>query len=240
MLFSNSKSILDLFKGIQLWIFSWRGKVMSGYPDEVLVWEQLVWPPGLSGESRWRERIDTYSRTGLWMGLWPNLAQLLNMRGSANQNWILTSSQLASDTLSFARWAQRPFPEVLTQPEERKCLDKQHCSFPFYCLVPAFVKLLQLGRGWWGERLASGRRGSRATHEDAGLRESQEKSGGSHPWRRKSEQTRGLREKMRQGFRETTWTWWKRRRKGRISGWKVSWEDIEEFGASREQLQVLT
>ena len=213
MLFSNSKSILDLFKGIQLWIFSWRGKVMSGYPDEVLVWEQLVWPPGLSGESRWRERIDTYSRTGLWMGLWPNLAQLLNMRGSANQNWILTSSQLASDTLSFARWAQRPFPKVLTQPGERKCLDEQLCSFA----SAVWFQLLWSSYNWGG-----GDGGNDWQVEGEAVRPPM-KMQGSEKARKSQEgvigeeenlnRLGGLREKMKKGFREATWTWWKRRRR---------------------------
>lgn len=179
---------------------------MSSHTDESPVWEQLVWPSGLSGESRWRGGIDTYSRTGLWMGLWPNLAQFLNWEKALTKAkcWLkanlLWTCHLLPGTLSALSLRHLPSQGKEMLGEEALLAPPPH----FFCLFQLFTTLMI--KRWGGEsRPRTGKWKERrwghpwrCTHKG-----SQEKPEGSHCQRRKEfEQTWGLRGKWRRGSEE--------------------------------------
>lgn len=131
------------------------------------------------------------------MGPWPNLAQFLKGE-KAPTKAESDSKPTCFGHIVLCQASSAPSPWGTYPARGRKCRDKQLCSFPLLLPGSSFCTALTI-RGRGGERrkrLASGRRGNRPTHEDAGLRESQEKLGGSYCRRRKQfEQTWGRREK---------------------------------------------
>lgn len=153
---------------------------------------------------------------------------------------MLTQSQLALDTLSSAREAQHPLPEVLTQPGEGNAGTSSFALSPSTSGSSFCAALTIRGGGKEGrKRLASGRRGNRATHEDAGLRESQGKPRGSHCVRRKFEQSWGLRKKWGKGSGQPHEHKGKEEERKNPRMESELGRDTEEARSSWEQFQVL-
>lgn len=161
------------------------------------------------------------------MGLWPNLAQLLNWEKALTKAECWHKANLL--------WTHCPLPGKLSAlslrhlPSQGKEMLGHEASLSLPSLLPgaSFCTALTM-------------RGGRREKEKLG--KWREKRWG-HPWRcrvqrkpgkarRESPQKKktiwtnlGTNGKMRKGFRETSWTWWKRKRKGRVWGWKASWEE---------------
>lgn len=178
---------------------------MSSHPDESPVWEQLVWSPGIFGESRRRGGIDAYSRIGLWMGLWPNLAQFLNWEKALIKDECWLKANLL--------WICHPLPGMFSTLslrhlpcQGRKMLREEALLF---LTSTAWFQLLHnshdQGRGGESSKwLTSGRRGNRTTHEDAPTEKARKSQKGVIVEEENNLNNLGAKGKMRKGFRETS------------------------------------
>lgn len=162
MLFLHSKSILDLLK-VKFNSSSFPGeeKWCQATPMRARCGNSLSGLLSSLGESRWRGGTDTYSRTGLWMGLWPNLAQFLNWEKALTKAECWLQANLL--------WTCRPLPGKLSTlsprhlPSQGQEMPGQEAA-PFPPFLTGWCQLLYSshdqgrGRRWkekmgkWGER----------------------------------------------------------------------------------------
>lgn len=243
MWFPCSKSLLDLLKGkFNFSSFPGEEKWCQATLMRARCGNSLSGLLGSLGESRWRGGTRHIFQNWTLNGPLAKLGPISQLGESPDQSWMLTPSQLALDMSSSARQAQGPLHEALTQPGRGNAGTRSSAvphSFTAGC------ELLYSSHDWGRRQRGEEKRGKwreRSGHpRRCRVQRKPGKARRESPQKKKTIQTNlGTKGKMRKGFRETSWPWRKRRRKGRVRRWEASCEEIQRSWTESELYKVQT